>query len=211
LVGLIKKNASLTTQTIERVAIHESGHAMMALLYNDDFVFKKASIQPTYNGAGGYTLYTEKPEIREGGLYTKDLLMKRLIVMMGGKAAESVFYGNDHCSLGAIEDLRQANNLARRMIGNFGFGNTLEVFFNEDISDESNPFLGRSLSMGDKYSENTKVMMDKESLELVKNAYLDAKTILIENKESMEIIIQKLLKNEVLTGKEMVEFISKKQ
>jgi ATP-dependent Zn protease len=65
--------------------------------------------------------------------------------------------------------------------------------------------------MGGKYSDNTKERFDKESLELVKNAYLDAKTILIENKESMEIIIQKLLKNEVLTGKEMVEFISKKQ
>jgi cell division protease FtsH len=110
-----------------------------------------------------------------------DILKKRLIITMGGKAAESIYYGDNFVSLGAIQDLKQANSLAKRMIGNFGMGNKLEVFFNEDIGDDSNPFLGRSLALGDKYSENTRLIMDEESLELVKEAYFTAKNILETN------------------------------
>jgi len=185
IVGLIRKNATIAPATQKRVALHESGHSILAILFNETFEFKKASIQPTYNGAGGYTIFNEKPEIKEGGLYTKDILKKRLIISMGGKAAETLYYGNDHVSLGAIEDLRQANKLAKRMIGNFGMGKDLEVFFNEDISDESNPFLGRSLSMGEKYSEYTKYVMDKESLELVQTAYKTAVELLTKHYDKL--------------------------
>ena len=197
IVGLIRNNATVAEATKTRVAIHESGHALLSLIFKEYFDFKKASIQPTYNGAGGYTIFTEKPEIKEGGLYTKDIFKKRLIVTMGGKAAESIFYGDDHVSLGAIEDLRQANKLAQRMIGNFGMGNKLEVFFNEDVSDDSNPFLGRSLALGSKYSQNTKQLMDKESLNLVNEAYKDAK-ILLQNYYDKLIEFSELLKNNTI-------------
>jgi len=178
IVGLIRNNSTVAEATRTRVAIHESGHSLLTLLFKEYFEFKKASIQSTYNGAGGYTIFTEKPEIKNGGLYTKEIFKKRLIITMGGKAAESLYYGNEKVSLGSFEDLRQANKLAQRMIGNFGMGDDLEVFFNEDVSDESNPFLGRSLAIGSKYSQNTKLLMDKESLNLVKEAYTDAKYLL---------------------------------
>ena len=203
IVGLIRKNATVDFVTQKRVAIHESGHSILTLLFNDTFDFKKASIQPTYNGAGGYTFFSEKPEIRNGGLYTKDMLKKRLIVSMGGKAAESLFYGDENVSLGAIEDLRQANKLAKRMIGNFGMGVELEVFFNEDISDDSNPFLGRSLSLGDKYSEYTKYIMDKESLELVQNAYYTAVDLLEKNYDKLIYFSDLLLNNTVIYRKDI--------
>lgn len=185
IVGLIKTNAKVAPATKLRVALHESGHSLLVLHFSEYFEFKKASIQPTYNGAGGYTLFTEKPEIKEGGLYTKDVLKKRLIVTMGGKAAEAIYYGNDFVSMGAIQDLKQANSLAKRMIGNFGMGDSLEVFYNEDVGDDGNPFLGRSLAMGDKYSDHTRLLMDKESLALVKEAYATAKEILEENKDKL--------------------------
>ena len=203
IVGLVRKNATVDIVTQKRVAIHESGHSILTLLFNDTFDFKKASIQPTYNGAGGYTFFSEKPEIRNGGLYTKDMLKKRLIVSMGGKAAESLFYGNDNVSLGAVEDLRQANKLAKRMIGNFGMGVELEVFFNEDVSDDSNPFLGRSLSIGDKYSDNTKFMMDKESLELVQNAYYSAVDLLEKNYGKLIHFSDLLMNNTVIYRKDV--------
>jgi ATP-dependent metalloprotease FtsH len=114
IVGLIKKNVNVAPSTKLRVSLHESGHALLALKFNEYFDFKKASIQPTYNGAGGFTLFNEKAEIRESGLYTKDLLKKRLIIIMGGKAAESIYYGNNFVSLGAIQDLKQANSLAKK-------------------------------------------------------------------------------------------------
>ena len=201
IVGLVKQNTSVPSVTRMRVAIHESGHALLSILFSEDFEFKKASVQPTYNGAGGYTLFTEKPEIREGGLYTKALLKKRLAIMMGGKAAETIFYGSENVSLGAIEDLKQANKLAQRMIGNFGMGKELEVFFNEDVSDDSNPFLGRGL--GGKYSENTKTLSDKESLELVTDAYQTAKSMLMANYDKLTTLTWKLMNTTVITREDV--------
>lgn len=204
IVGLIKANAKVAPSTRLRVALHESGHALLALKFNEYFEFKKASIQPTYNGAGGYTIFTEKPEIKEGGLYTKDLLKKRLIVAMGGKAAEAIYYGNEYVSMGAIQDLKQANSLAKRMIGNFGMGNHLEVFYNEDVGDDGNPFLGRSLALGDKYSEHTRLIMDRETLGLVKEAYGKAKEILEQNKDKL-IEFSELLQNSTVVYSRDIE------
>ena len=202
-VGLIKTNATVAPATKLRVALHEAGHALLTLRFKEYFDFQKVSIQPTYNGAGGYTLFSEKPEIKEGGLYTKDLFKKRLIITMGGKAAENIYYGDNHVSLGAVQDLNQANSLAKRMIGNFGMGDKLEVFYNEDISDDSNPFLGRSFGSGSKYSQSTKYMMDKESLELVKEAYQEAKKILSLNRVYLIKIAELLQQNTILYKKDM--------
>uniref|UniRef100_A0A6C0EQ36 AAA+ ATPase domain-containing protein n=1 Tax=viral metagenome TaxID=1070528 RepID=A0A6C0EQ36_9ZZZZ len=200
IVGLIRNNASVAPMTKTRVSIHESGHTLLVLKFKEYFDFQKVSIQPTYNGAGGYTIFTEKPEIKEGGLYTRDILKKRLMVTMGGKAAESVIYGNDYVSLGAVEDLRQANKLAQRMIGNFGMGDKLEVFFNEDVSDDSSPFLGKTFGTSDKYSQYTKFISDKESLQLVKEAYAEAKQLLLENKDKL-ISFSELLKESTVVYK----------
>jgi len=205
-VGLIKTNATIAPDTKLRVALHEAGHTLLTLKFKEYFDFQKVSIQPTYNGAGGYTLFSEKPEIKEGGLYTKDLFKKRLIITMGGKAAESIYYGDNHVSLGAVQDLSQANSLAKRMIGNFGMGNKLEVFYNEDVSDESNPFLGRSFGTGSKYSQSTKYMMDKETLELVKEAYQEAKKIISFNRVYLIKIAELLQNNTVIYSKDMPNF-----
>jgi len=194
IVGLVKTNNDVSLNTKTRVAIHESGHALLVLAFKEYFQLQKISIQATYNGAGGYTLFSENPEIKEGGLYTKDILKKRLIITLGGKAAEYIYYGTDFVSLGAVQDLKQANSLAKRMVGNFGMGDQLEVFYNENIDDESNPFLGRSFSMDSKYSENTKFIMDNESLSLVVEAYNEAKEILTIYKDLL-IDTAELLKN----------------
>jgi cell division protease FtsH len=203
IVGLIKKNANIEPETAMRVAIHEAGHSLLVLKFKEYFEFQKASVQPTYNGAGGYTMFTEKSEIKEGGLYTKDILKKRLAIAMGGKAAESIYYGDDFVSLGAIEDLKQANRLAKRMIGNFGMGEELEVFFNEG-SDESNVFLGRTMAMGgDTNSEYTKYILDKESLDLVKQAYKLAKDVLFDDIDDLIDFSNRLLKETVIFAKDL--------
>jgi cell division protease FtsH len=184
IVGLIKQNSNVAPSNKLRVAIHESGHTLLVLHFSAYFDFKKVSIQPTYNGAGGYTIFSEKPEIKEGGLYTKDILKKKLIIAMGGKAAETIYYGNNFVSLGAIEDLKQANNLAKKMISNFGMGEELEVFFGDDTQKEI-------------YSEHTKYIMDKETLNLVNEAYNEAKYILNENKNKL-IEFSDLLQNKTI-------------
>jgi cell division protease FtsH len=132
------------------------------------------------------------------------MLKKRLVVAMGGKAAESLYYGNEYVSLGAIQDLKQANSLAKRMIGNFGMGEKLEVFFNEDIGDDDNPFLGRSLALGDKYSEHTRLIMDREALDLVKEAYSLAKDILEKNKDKLIEFSDLLQNNTVIYSRDLL-------
>ena len=184
LVGIIKKGSSSLPATKERVSIHETGHALLAMYFNQYFTFQKVSIQPTYSGAGGYTIFLEKPEIKDGGLYTKDVLKKRLIIMLGGKAAESIYYGTEFVSVGAVQDLNQANRLAKRMICNFGMGENLEVFYKEDI-------------LGMDESQYTKSMVDKEALDLLHQAYKEAKSILLDNKDKL-IEFSKLLQDSVV-------------
>lgn len=203
IVGIVKKVDTRDDEAKRRVAIHETGHAILAAIYNNYFDLKKVSIQSTYNGAGGYTVFNEYRNVTESGLYTKDMLYKRLMIGMGGKAAENIFYGDEHVSVGAVQDLKQTNSLAQRMIGNYGMGLKLEAFYNEEVDSERNPFLGRGLSVGSKYSQNTKEIFDKEALQLVKSAYSEAKTILSENKESVDKLVQKLLENGILTGEEV--------
>jgi ATP-dependent Zn protease len=89
------------------------------------------------------------------------------------------------------------------MIGNFGMGNELEVFFNEDIDDDSNPFLGRSLAFGDKYSEYTRRIMDRETLDLVKEAYQSAKDILEENTDKLIQFSEMLQDNIVIYNRDI--------
>jgi cell division protease FtsH len=189
------------------VAIHEIGHAYLAVYFREYFQLKKVTIQSTYNGAGGYTLFNEYPDVVESGLYTKDLLKKKLVVALGGKAAEQVFYGREQVSLGAVQDLKQANSIARRMVGNYGMGNELEVFYNENMDGGQTPFLGRSLASSSGYADYTMEKMDKEALTLVDDAYLEALNLLLSKRDKVSTLIDKLQESTSLSGKEVEQLL----
>ena len=190
-VGLVRKNDTRSEESLRRVAIHEIGHAYLCSKFKEYFDLKKVTIQSTYNGAGGYTLFNERQNISESGLYTKDLYKKQLIVAMGGKAAEYVYYGNEYVSVGAIQDLKQANGLAERMIGNYGMGDLLEPFYNKNID----TMLAQS---GDSYSDKTKEAIDKESMKLVNDALDEAKKIILENRSAIDLLVEQLIQNKTL-------------
>ena len=204
IVGLTRKIDTRSDEAKRRVAIHEIGHALICALFKDAYELKKVTIQSTYNGAGGYTLFNELANITESGLYTKNILKKRLIISMGGKAAENICYGDEYVSVGAVQDLKQANSIAQRMIGNYGMGNRLETFYNENIDNDR----GRSLAIGDKYSETTKEMMDKESLELVRYAYVKAKLMICDNRAKFDVLVDSLIEKNTLYGDEFRQILS---
>jgi cell division protease FtsH len=189
IIGIVKKTDNRSEDTRLRVAIHEIGHATIAASFKEYFELQKVTIQSTYNGVGGYTIFSEHPEITESGLYTKDLLKKRLIIAMGGKAAEYIFYGRNMVSLGANKDLKNANLLARKMIENYGMGSDLEVFYD-----------GNEYELNNKYSETMKTKIDYESLSLVNEAYDEAIKIIMVNKEKIHILINMLLSTQTLLG-----------
>ena len=207
-VGIIRKNDTRTYETIKRVCLHELGHAYLTATFSDYFNLKKVSIKSTYNGAGGYTLFGEKPEIVDGGMYTKDILKKRIIIALGGKAAESIFYGDDFVSVGASNDLMQANNLAKRMIGNYGMGDSLKTYYNSD-SEGKNPFLGRTLAIPNaELSDKTKEIFDKEVRDLVDECYKEAIRILQINKSKVNVLANILYHLEILEGDVFTEYLN---
>lgn len=194
-IGIVRTNDTRTEDARRRVAIHEIGHAFLAHHFSKYFDLKKVTIQSTYEGAGGYTLFNDKPEIEESGLYTKEMLRQRLIVTLGGKAAEYLFYGQENVSLGAIQDLKQANGLAQRMVGNYGMGKELEIFFNENLD---------STGFSNKYSEKTKAKFDEEVADLVNQAYQEAVQILQEHNEEVRLYADKLLLKTTLVATDFV-------
>lgn len=200
-VGIIKQNDTRSEEAMLRVSRHEIGHAFLSAIFSEYFELQKVSIKSTYNGAGGYTLFREYPEITESGLYTKDMLLKRIIVALGGKAAEYVFYGDKFVSLGAQQDLKQANSIAKQMVGNYGMGEMLETFYNENTENSRTPFLGRSLATNDGvYSEAIKQTFDKEVRSIVDKCYKEAVDIIHNNQHKVNILSNILVNSIEING-----------
>jgi cell division protease FtsH len=170
LIGIVKQNDTRSIDIQRRVALHELGHAIMVATHSDEFDLQKISIQNTYSGIGGFTLFRPKQEITEGGLYTKQFLEKRLQIMLGGRAAEEIFYGRRFVSLGATKDLEEANSLAKQMVEQYGMGsNETNVYFR--VRDDSGLIGGGFGGAIDTLSEHTKSKLEKESYDLVACAY----------------------------------------
>jgi cell division protease FtsH len=94
------------------------------------------------------------------------------------------------------------------MIGNYGMGEELQTFYNENVGSDRNPFLGRTLGNSYKYSENIKTISDKEVLELVRNAYARAKTLLSENKQLVDEIVEHLMEKNTLYAKDVYDLFT---
>jgi cell division protease FtsH len=190
-VGITKRTDTRTELSRRRVAIHEMGHALLAAEFQNDFDLKKVSMKTTYNGVGGYTMFNEYPDVQDSGLYTKDLLLKRIIVSLGGKAAETLEYGENFVSVGASEDLKQANQMARDMIDRYGMGNKLELFSQNRLP----------------YSDRILDLMDKESMDIVQQCYDEAKIILLDKYQKLQVLMNLLLVENVLDGKTVSDIV----
>jgi cell division protease FtsH len=187
-VGIIRKSDTRSQNTRERVAVHESGHALIAQNFSHIFELNKVSIQSTYSGAGGYTLFQERKNATDSGLYTKDTLYKRIVITMGGKAAETLVYGDKHVSLGATQDLKQANELAWKMVTQFGFGeNEVETYYEKDQE-----MFARTPS------EYTKSKIDKQVQWTVNSAFQMAKRILRELPVELSDMTDLLLRDKTI-------------
>jgi cell division protease FtsH len=183
-IGILKRDPQQSEALRKRVAVHEAGHSMIVLFYNESFTFQKASIQPSYSGSGGHTIYIEKDD--DNDLYTKTLLKQKLVVSLGGKAAEFLFYGGDNeVSLGSSEDLKQANALAQLMVEKFGMGGEgLEVF---SSNRENRPL-----------SQYNHDRVDDAVDSLMSEAYKEAKRILLLRYENFLLFSEALLQKTIL-------------
>ena len=132
-IGLPKDRA-YSTETKELVAYHEAGHALVGMLLKNFDRLEKITIVPR-GGAGGFTQFLPQDE-NELGMFTKEYLENKLIVSLGGRAAEEVVYGAAHVTTGASGDLIAVTNVARSMVMKYGFSDKLGTWNLENPSSE---------------------------------------------------------------------------
>ena len=126
MVGVLKTEEDRTPEEILRVAVHETGHAMVAHSFSRDFRVRKISIRPNHDGVGGFTICDET--FSSVISLTRDAMEKKLMVVLGGRAAEILHYGTNQVSAGALQDLTVANGLVETMFTTFGFSQRFPSF-----------------------------------------------------------------------------------
>jgi len=196
--GLEKRNRLLNPVERKIVAYHEMGHALVALSLPGTDRVHKVSIIPRGIGSLGYTI--QRPT-EDRYLMTREELENRMAVLLGGRAAEVVVFGQ--LSTGAADDLAKATDIARSMVTRFGMVETLgQVTFEE----APQSFLGTPAppyGQERKYSEATAREIDTAVREIVQQAFDKAVGILRSKRAVLERTAQKLLEKETLGEAEL--------
>ncbi len=197
-LGLEKKSRIMTPEEKERVAVHEAGHALVALSVKHADPLHRVSIIPRSIGALGYTLQLPT---QERYLMTKLELEDQIAVLMGGRAAEEIHYGGV-VSTGAADDLERASALVRQMVTRFGMSDALgKMTYGRPAA---SPFLKSPFEMEERnYSERTAETIDSESRRILDETYARVIGILLKNREPLERISQELMRKETLERAEL--------
>jgi cell division protease FtsH len=190
--GLERKSRLLNDKERERVAYHETGHALTAFMTEGAEPVSKISIVPRGLGALGYTL---QYPTEDRFLLSQSELLGNIDTLMGGRAAEEVIY--NEISTGAGNDISRASDLVRRMITEFGMS---ERYRNITLPTTNSGIAG--ISGAREYSEKAQEYIDSETARIVGERYKQVKSNLEKNKEALIAITEELLKREVLSGTE---------
>ena len=195
LVGKEKKDRILSKEERRIVSYHEVGHALVTALQKDAEPVQKITIVPRTMGALGYVM--QVPE-EEKFLNTKKELEAMLVVSLAGRAAEELVF--DTVTTGASNDIEQATRIARAMVTQYGMS---EKFGLMGLATQENQYLtGRTvLNCG----EATAAEIDAEVMRMLKEAYAQAKQLLLENREALDHIAAFLIEKETITGKEFMK------
>jgi cell division protease FtsH len=190
--GLEKKNRVLNERERRTVAYHEMGHALVAMTLPGSDPVHKISIIPRGIGALGYTI--QRP-LEDRFLMTTTELENKMSVLLGGRAAEHVVFGE--ISTGAADDLQKVANIARSMVLRFGM---VEKLGQVAYESEASPFLAvpGALPRPREFSEETAREIDAAVKGFVDRAFARAVEILIEKRAVLERGAQLLLQKETL-------------
>jgi cell division protease FtsH len=199
-LGLKKKNRVMREEEKRRVAYHESGHALVALSMKHSDPVHRVTIIPRSIGALGVTLQLPT---EERYLMTRDELVDRICVMLGGRAAEFVVCGN--LSTGAQNDLERATETARQMVCKFGMSERMGPLVYGKSSQAR--FLDTSFGEERNYSEATAQAIDTEVRAIVEAEYGRAHAVLVQRRSELEAIATRLLTVETLEQDELMRLL----
>ena len=198
IAGTEKKGSVLTEFEKKLVAYHEVGHAMVAYKQKNTEPVQKITIVPHTQGALGYTLLM--PEEDKTELRTRDELMAKIAVSMGGRAAEEVVM--DTMTNGASQDIQEATGVARNMVAMFGMSDQFGMMA---LASRRSQYLDGGYGLD--CAQDTAAAMDKAVKNILDKCYADAVNIIRENREDMDKVVAYLLEKETITGAEMVAII----
>ena len=198
IAGTEKKGSVLTEFEKKLVAYHEVGHAMVAYKQKNSEPVQKITIVPHTQGSLGYTLLM--PEEDKTELRTKEELMARIAVSMGGRAAEEVVLNT--MTNGAAQDIQDATSVARNMVAMFGMSDEFGMMA---LASRRNQYLDGGYGMD--CAQDTAARMDQAVKELLDTCYRDAVQVIRDNREDMDKVVAYLLEKETITGGEMVAII----
>lgn len=170
-------------------AYHEAGHALVSMFMLPQDKVSKVTIIPSTKGAGGYTL-----SIPEDSMYqTMDYLRKRIMVLLGGRAAEEIIFGKDSITTGAYSDLQHATNIVTKMVTEYGMGNTLGLLNLPQLSAINNT--------------NSEEIIN-ECKNLLDDLYNKTKELLITERSKLEGITEQLLEKETIVYNDLQSFMN---
>ena len=198
IAGSEKKNSVLTEFEKKLVAYHEVGHAMVAYKQKHAEPVQKITIVPHTQGSLGYTLMM--PEEDKTELRTRDELLAKISVFMGGRAAEEVVLHT--MTNGASQDIQEATSVARNMVAMYGMSEKLGKMALGSIRTQ---YLDGNYGLD--CAQDTAAIMDSEVRNIIEQCYGDAVRVIEENRDDMDKVVAYLLEKETITGGEMVAIL----
>ncbi|MBX3521409.1 MAG: ATP-dependent zinc metalloprotease FtsH [Xanthobacteraceae bacterium] len=202
MMGAERRSLVMTEEEKLLTAYHEGGHALVALNVKATDPVHKATVIPRGRALG---MVMQLPE-RDKLSMSYEQMTSRLAIMMGGRVAEELIFGHDKVTSGAQSDIEQATRLARMMVTRWGFSPELgTVAYGEN---QEEVFLGHSVSRQQNISESTAQKIDSEVRRLVDAGYAEAKQIISEKRDQLEVLAKGLIEYETLSGDEIKDLLA---
>jgi cell division protease FtsH len=188
----------LTREDRERIAYHESGHAILGLVVPGADPVHRVSIVPRGQALG---VTYQRPQTDRYN-YPEAYLRARIVGMLGGRAAEELVYGTR--TTGAENDIEQATNLARNMVTRWGMSDALGLV---QLAPRQNPYLGGVAGYaGEKpFSEETSRLIDAEVHKIIDQCHGEAKRLLGQHRDALDALARALLSRETLASQEILD------
>jgi len=203
--GLEKRNRLLNPKEREVVAYHEMGHALAALALPGVDPVHKVSIIPRGVGALGYTI--QRPT-EDRFLMTREELLDKMAVLLGGRAAEWVVFG--HLSTGASDDLARITDIARAMVTRYGMS---EKLGHVALEKEQRGYVvpGSGYGNGHDYGAATADAVDAEVRAIIDKAFQRTVTLLERNREILDATAKRLLEEETLDAQTLRQIVRERK
>jgi cell division protease FtsH len=199
LMGVERKSMIISDEEKKNTAIHEAGHALVAVLIPEADPIHKVTIIPRGMALG----LTQQLPLDDRYTYTKDYLEAQLSVLMAGRVAELLLLNK--MTTGAASDFEKATEIARKMVCQWGMSELGPLSYGER---DDLIFLGRDLAMNKNFSERTSELIDEEVKKIVNRSFLRSRDLLEANRDKLNRIADLLLEKEVLSSEEIQEVLN---